>query len=77
MRLDRYFKDFLPQAAAEKDPVERMKLVVSCFIASISLTSGNFLKPLNPILGETLQASPSKIRCSHSFVTFRGESNWR
>mmetsp|Transcript_28791 Transcript_28791/g.59015 ORF Transcript_28791/g.59015 Transcript_28791/m.59015 type:complete len:436 (-) Transcript_28791:489-1796(-) len=46
---------FLPRAAATTDPVERMKNVVSAFVAAMTLTSGNFLKPLNPILGETLQ----------------------
>uniref|UniRef100_A0A7S0EDB9 Oxysterol-binding protein n=1 Tax=Hanusia phi TaxID=3032 RepID=A0A7S0EDB9_9CRYP len=46
---------YLPRAAVTKDPVERMKNVVACFIAAMPLTSGNFLKPLNPILGETLQ----------------------
>jgi hypothetical protein len=29
--------------------------VVACFVAAMPLTSGNFLKPLNPLLGETLQ----------------------
>ena len=52
---DRYSQNFLPRAAVAKDPVERMKLVVSCFISGMTCTSGNFLKPLNPILGETFQ----------------------
>mmetsp|Transcript_89282 Transcript_89282/g.133859 ORF Transcript_89282/g.133859 Transcript_89282/m.133859 type:complete len:435 (-) Transcript_89282:168-1472(-) len=46
---------YLPRAAASSDPVERMKNVVSCFVSAMTLTCGNFLKPLNPILGETLQ----------------------
>jgi len=46
---------YLPRAAATPDPVERLKNVVACFVAATTLTSGNFLKPLNPILGETLQ----------------------
>eukprot|EP00960_Hanusia_phi_P033181 750326-Hanusia_phi.AAC.3 len=54
-----YFHAFLPQAAAMTDPVERMKNVVACFVSSIILTSGRFLKPLNPILGETLQVEYS------------------
>jgi len=54
-----FFHAFLPQAARAKDPVERMKNVVSCFVAAMTLTSANFLKPLNPILGETLQADYS------------------
>jgi hypothetical protein len=49
------FHLFLPRAQRAKDPIERMKNVVSCFVAGMCLTSGNFLKPLNPILGETLQ----------------------
>jgi hypothetical protein len=32
-----------------------MKNVVAAFVAAMPLTSGNFLKPLNPLLGETLQ----------------------
>jgi hypothetical protein len=46
---------YLPRAAQTTDPVERMKNVVACFIGTMTLSSGNFLKPLNPILGETLQ----------------------
>lgn len=38
-----------------KDPVERMKFVISAMVAS-ALWSNSFLKPLNPILGETLEA---------------------
>eukprot|EP00961_Rhodomonas_salina_P187477 2530814-Rhodomonas_salina.4 len=34
--------------------------VVSCFVSAMTLTCGNFLKPLNPILGETLQVHCSK-----------------
>ena len=50
-----YFNSFLPRAVECKDPVERFKLVVACFVSSQILTSANFMKPLNPILGETLQ----------------------
>lgn len=50
-----YFHAFLPRAAECSDPVERMKLVVACFVSNQILTSANFMKPLNPILGETLQ----------------------
>jgi hypothetical protein len=46
---------YMPRAVQCTDPVERMKNVVACFIGTMTLTSGNFLKPLNPILGETLQ----------------------
>lgn len=43
-------------AAKSSDPLERFKL---CIIASLCnfYTSPNFYKGLNPILGETLQAS--------------------
>mmetsp|Transcript_39699 Transcript_39699/g.77698 ORF Transcript_39699/g.77698 Transcript_39699/m.77698 type:complete len:448 (+) Transcript_39699:36-1379(+) len=50
-----YTHIYMPRAVQATDPVERMKNVVSCFIGTMTLTSGNFLKPLNPILGETLQ----------------------
>lgn len=45
---------FLTRAAAS-DPVERLKLVVTNYIAGLHCTTG-FRKPLNPILGETYQA---------------------
>ncbi len=32
-----------------------MKYVVAAMVSAMTLTSGNFLKPLNPTLGETLQ----------------------
>lgn len=47
------FPKYLNKAAAEKDPIERMKIVVSSVLASFFYTN-TFLKPLNPILGETL-----------------------
>jgi hypothetical protein len=50
------FPYFLNQAALEANPIERFKLVVSCFLSS-SYYLNMFLKPLNPILGETLQAT--------------------
>mmetsp|Transcript_25987 Transcript_25987/g.25578 ORF Transcript_25987/g.25578 Transcript_25987/m.25578 type:complete len:305 (-) Transcript_25987:40-954(-) len=46
---------YLNKAAATSDPLERMKLVIVCSISSYIHTS-TFLKPLNPILGETLHA---------------------
>mmetsp|Transcript_38151 Transcript_38151/g.89931 ORF Transcript_38151/g.89931 Transcript_38151/m.89931 type:complete len:438 (+) Transcript_38151:138-1451(+) len=55
----RFFHAFLPQAARATDPVERMKNIVACFVSAMTLTSANFLKPLNPILGETLQTEYS------------------
>eukprot|EP00292_Cryptomonas_paramecium_P006006 CAMPEP_0113693420 /NCGR_PEP_ID=MMETSP0038_2-20120614/19653_1 /TAXON_ID=2898 /ORGANISM="Cryptomonas paramecium" /LENGTH=391 /DNA_ID=CAMNT_0000615487 /DNA_START=59 /DNA_END=1230 /DNA_ORIENTATION=+ /assembly_acc=CAM_ASM_000170 len=50
-----FFNHYLPRASAASDPVERMKNVVAAMVSVMVLTSGNFLKPLNPILGETLQ----------------------
>jgi len=44
---------YMPRACEAKDPIERMKNVVACFVGTMTLSSGNFLKPLNPILGET------------------------
>jgi hypothetical protein len=57
--MGQLFHEYMPRAAATTDPIERLKCVVSCFVASMPLTSGNFLKPLNPILGETLQVEYS------------------
>lgn len=48
---------YMPRAVQATDPVERMKNVVACFVGTMTLSSGNFLKPLNPILGETHQVS--------------------
>jgi hypothetical protein len=59
-----YFHQFLPRAAAAADPVERMKNVVAAMVSAMTLTSGNFLKPLNPILGETLQVLQTIQLCS-------------
>ena len=53
--MGQFFHLYMPRAAAATDPIERMKNVVTCFVAAMPLTSGNFLKPLNPLLGETLQ----------------------
>lgn len=47
---------FLNTAASTGDPVERMKLFIVATIGSFIYTS-TFIKPLNPILGETLTAS--------------------
>jgi hypothetical protein len=49
---------YMPRACEAKDPIERMKNVVACFVGTMTLSSGNFLKPLNPILGETCQVLP-------------------
>ncbi len=37
-----------------------MKYVVAAMVSAMTLTSGNFLKPLNPALGETLQVSMAR-----------------
>jgi len=58
-QMAQFFHIYMPRAAAATDPVERMKNVVSAFVAAMPLTSGNFLKPLNPLLGETLQTEYS------------------
>ena len=42
----------LPGHTTPELEVERMKLVVACFVSSQILTSANFMKPLNPILGK-------------------------
>lgn len=48
------FPLFMTKAAQSRDPVERMKLVISGVVSSFFWTN-QFYKPLNPILGETLQ----------------------
>jgi hypothetical protein len=58
-----YAQHFLPRAAAATDPVERLKYVIATFVSGMALTSNNFLKPLNPILGETLQSEFSDGSC--------------
>ncbi|KAG2492188.1 hypothetical protein HYH03_009436 [Edaphochlamys debaryana] len=50
---------FLEQAAKATDPLERMKLVSTWFVAGLHLAFANWRKPFNPILGETWQASLS------------------
>jgi len=47
------FPLFMNKAANEKSPVERLKLVISTTLSSFFWTN-TFLKPLNPILGETV-----------------------
>jgi hypothetical protein len=56
---------FLNAAALTKDPIERMKLVISASLAWIYPTH-TFDKPLNPVLGETYQGElldGTKIYC--------------
>jgi len=47
---------YLTKAALTKDPVERMKLVVTFLVAGIHFAPAE-RKPFNPILGETFEAS--------------------
>mmetsp|Transcript_11263 Transcript_11263/g.22174 ORF Transcript_11263/g.22174 Transcript_11263/m.22174 type:complete len:330 (-) Transcript_11263:1562-2551(-) len=47
---------YLNRACATSNPVERMKLFIVCSICSYYHTS-TFIKPLNPVLGETLYAT--------------------
>jgi len=47
------FPILLNKATSIKDPLERMKLVITTCLSSFYWTN-TFLKPLNPILGETL-----------------------
>lgn len=50
------FPFYMNRAAEEKDPVERMKLVISATIGHFFINL-SFMKPLNPILGETCVGS--------------------
>mmetsp|Transcript_19600 Transcript_19600/g.46585 ORF Transcript_19600/g.46585 Transcript_19600/m.46585 type:complete len:436 (+) Transcript_19600:210-1517(+) len=46
---------FLSQAARATDPLLRLQYVMAGAVGALSLTADAFLKPLNPLLGETLQ----------------------
>jgi len=50
------FPLYLNKAAASNDPLERLKLVTVSCLSSFFYTN-SFLKPLNPILGETLHGT--------------------
>lgn len=50
------FPHFINKAAVCQDPLERFKLAVVALLSSMSYID-MFLKPLNPIIGQTLQAS--------------------
>lgn len=52
-----YAPVYMHQAAEAKDPVERMKHVVTFIIAGLHRQCIGQKKPFNPILGETYQAS--------------------
>ena len=68
INLFSFMPKYLPQAAAQTDPLERMKLVIASAISGSYLCSGQ-LKPFNPILGETLQChfpDGTQILCEHT-----------
>mmetsp|Transcript_20369 Transcript_20369/g.52149 ORF Transcript_20369/g.52149 Transcript_20369/m.52149 type:complete len:267 (-) Transcript_20369:765-1565(-) len=50
-----YGPEYLNRAASSRSPVERMSLVIAYYIAGLHCSTG-FRKPLNPILGETLES---------------------
>lgn len=54
MHITCLFPTLLNKAVSQKDPLERMKLVITTCLSSFYWTN-TFLKPLNPILGETLE----------------------
>ena len=59
------FPIFVMKAAQTENPIDRMKYFVASTISSFYYMN-LFLKPLNPILGETLQATysdGSKVYC--------------
>jgi hypothetical protein len=53
-RQNAYGPIFMNRASATSDPVERMRLIMTWNIACQHTMSG-FLKPFNPVLGETYQ----------------------
>lgn len=50
----RFVPYFMKKALEEKEPLERMKLLVTWYVCSLQLEP-QMLKPFNPILGETFQ----------------------
>eukprot|EP00798_Chlamydomonas_sp_ICE-L_P026418 gene26418-17517_t len=53
------YPSYLKQAAESQDPVERLKLTVTWFIAGLHHAFDKWKKPFNPLLGETWQAAHS------------------
>ncbi|EAS07563.1 oxysterol-binding protein (macronuclear) [Tetrahymena thermophila SB210] len=51
-----YYPLFMNLASQSNDPLERMKLSITASISSFPIAN-QFYKPLNPILGETLEGS--------------------
>lgn len=63
-----YGPTFLNLAAEQTDPVERLKYVVAFAVAGLHHAVGQ-LKPFNPILGETYQATMNdgtEVCCEHT-----------
>lgn len=60
---------YLTRAGFSSDPIERMKLVITSSLSSFVYTS-TFLKPLNPVLGETLYGEfedGTELYCEQTF----------
>jgi hypothetical protein len=53
----KYANVILEKAASSKDPIERMKLVATYLVSSISMHASRLSKPFNPLLGETYELS--------------------
>ena len=54
-----FYPLYLNKAAQDNiDPVERLKLVITATVANFYINC-SFLKPLNPILGETISGTYS------------------
>lgn len=56
---------FMKKASITEDPLEKMKYVVTSIISS-AYYMNLFMKPLNPVLGETLEgyyADGTQIYC--------------
>jgi hypothetical protein len=53
----KYSNIILGKAAASKDPIERMKMVATYIVSSISMHGTRLSKPFNPLLGETYELS--------------------
>ncbi|KAL3130634.1 hypothetical protein ABBQ38_008026 [Trebouxia sp. C0009 RCD-2024] len=53
------YPKYIAQAADTVDPVKRMRLVITWFVAGLQHVFQSWRKPFNPILGETWQAQLS------------------
>lgn len=53
----KYANSILSKAAISKDPIERMKLIATYIVSSISMHGNRLSKPFNPLLGETYELS--------------------